>query len=568
MQMSKPNARARAYSYTRFSTPEQEKGDSLRRQTQAARDYARRNGLELDETLTIRDPGVSGFRGKNFQKGALGAFVKAVESGKIRKGSYLLVENFDRLSRIEPFDALDQFRAILKLGIRVVTLTDSQLYTAENINELPKLLNTIMQMYLANMESVKKGERVGEAWRDKRDRARTEGHKQTRKCPAWLRLNPERTAYVPDKTAVKAVRRIFELALAGHGKNVIVRRLNQDGIKPIGRARIWHGSYVEKILTNDAVIGIGRPGRIEHKDGKKRRVLDDPIPSYYPAVIDRALFEKVRRARATRLIPAGRKGEAFSNLFTGLVRCSCGAPLHYVNKGAPPKGGAYLCCARARDRAGNCRAPAWRYGAVESLLILSLENLDYAELFPDLARDARAKLEELEDSRLELASEREQAETELENLAIALGRNPNQPALEKRLNRVQSNFDDLTRRLAALENELETERDRAKNSQHDFRQIQDGLERLDAAHAIPGPELYDLRARLNQMMKRTIGNIEFHNAGEKDKGEWRGQIQVTFESTDRARTLYMGRDYRECHSVPVNKGKEDWKRARTFKLEA
>jgi DNA invertase Pin-like site-specific DNA recombinase len=40
----------RAYSYLRFSTPEQSKGDSLRRQTSMADEYATRHGLRLDTT--------------------------------------------------------------------------------------------------------------------------------------------------------------------------------------------------------------------------------------------------------------------------------------------------------------------------------------------------------------------------------------------------------------------------------------------------------------------------------------------------------------------------------------
>jgi DNA invertase Pin-like site-specific DNA recombinase len=48
-----------AYSYIRFSTPDQIKGDSLRRQTEASHRYAAENNLTLDETLNIRDLGVS-----------------------------------------------------------------------------------------------------------------------------------------------------------------------------------------------------------------------------------------------------------------------------------------------------------------------------------------------------------------------------------------------------------------------------------------------------------------------------------------------------------------------------
>ena len=70
-----------AYSYVRFSTPQQLKGDSLQRQLEASEQYVIENGLVLDETLNLRDLGISAFRGKNVERGALGAFIKAIESG-------------------------------------------------------------------------------------------------------------------------------------------------------------------------------------------------------------------------------------------------------------------------------------------------------------------------------------------------------------------------------------------------------------------------------------------------------------------------------------------------------
>ncbi len=52
-------AERKAYSYLRFSTPEQSLGDSFRRQTALAQEYALRHGLDLDTELTYRDLGIS-----------------------------------------------------------------------------------------------------------------------------------------------------------------------------------------------------------------------------------------------------------------------------------------------------------------------------------------------------------------------------------------------------------------------------------------------------------------------------------------------------------------------------
>ncbi len=83
--MTKP----KAYSYLRFSTPDQQKGDSKRRQIELVRRYADTHGLDLDAVLTFHDLGVSAYRGKN-RDAALGAFISAAEDGRVKKGAFLL----------------------------------------------------------------------------------------------------------------------------------------------------------------------------------------------------------------------------------------------------------------------------------------------------------------------------------------------------------------------------------------------------------------------------------------------------------------------------------------------
>ncbi|MGN6099182.1 MAG: recombinase family protein [Bosea sp. (in: a-proteobacteria)] len=63
--------RPKAYSYLRFSTAEQGRGDSYRRQLELAENYCRQKGLDLDRTTTFEDLGVSAFSGKNRRNGLL-----------------------------------------------------------------------------------------------------------------------------------------------------------------------------------------------------------------------------------------------------------------------------------------------------------------------------------------------------------------------------------------------------------------------------------------------------------------------------------------------------------------
>ena len=91
--------------YIRYSSSEQGKGGSEYRQKsllEYARNYVAKNGLHLDEVTPMIDRGFSGYHGQNRTKGALGNYLKLVESGKIPRNSVLFVENIDRLSREGP----------------------------------------------------------------------------------------------------------------------------------------------------------------------------------------------------------------------------------------------------------------------------------------------------------------------------------------------------------------------------------------------------------------------------------------------------------------------------------
>ena len=90
MQPQSAAPKPKAFSYIRMSSEGQLKGDSLRRQVERSKLYAAEHGLDLDETTSFNDIGVSAFRGKNLKQGALSRFKEAVLTKKIAPGSYRL----------------------------------------------------------------------------------------------------------------------------------------------------------------------------------------------------------------------------------------------------------------------------------------------------------------------------------------------------------------------------------------------------------------------------------------------------------------------------------------------
>lgn len=357
----------KVYSYTRFSTPEQAQGDSFRRQAEAAsRWIARKNderhsaGLPpvvLDETLKLRDLGVSAFRGANIAEDAgLGGFVFACEQGLISAGSYLLVESLDRISRMTPRRVSRLIDSIVDAGVTIVTLSDGQEYDAARLDSDPTaLLLALMVSWRGHEESKIKGQRVAAAWAEKRRKARAgEPGRLTEKAPAWL--VPEGDGWAVDEAKAATVRRVYAMTLDGHGEHGIASAFNREGVPVLGRGKQWHRSAVSKLLRNRAVIGDLTPGHIEHVEGRKVRVLEDPIPGAFPAIIDETDWLAVRALKdgATGAVRGKAAQRPLANVLAGLARCPiCGDAMTRVYKGTAAKAGApKLVCTRAKAGAG------------------------------------------------------------------------------------------------------------------------------------------------------------------------------------------------------------------------
>ncbi|MFC3163263.1 recombinase family protein [Ciceribacter thiooxidans] len=364
----------KAYSYIRFSTPEQAQGDSLRRQTAKAEAWAQQHNLVLDNSL--RDLGVSAFHGTNRTTGALKSFLEMVEDGRIQRGSYLIVESLDRLSRETVIDAATRLFALIQAGIIVVTLSDGQEYSSERLRQdWTPLIISLAVMARAHDESRIKSERVGEAWQQKKEKARKEGKPLTPRCPEWLEVRDGTFVERPERVAI--VRRVFQETIDGFGRREVVRRLNSEGVPTFRGGKGWHTSSIAKIIQSRAVLGEYQPHTGTHRN-RNRKPDGDPIPNYYPPIIDNGIFLRAQGAtQGRRQNAAGRKGMSGSHLFQGLAQCAhCAGPMHIINKGKPPKGGIYLACSTNIRNAGCDNNRRWRIDMLEPLLLAAIDMLD------------------------------------------------------------------------------------------------------------------------------------------------------------------------------------------------
>lgn len=505
----------KAYSYIRFSRPEQIKGNSLARQKEMSETYCEENNLELDTSLSLYDLGVSAFKGKNAEQGALGAFLKAIDKGKVESGSYLLVESLDRLSRQKVVTALTLFLNILEKGITIVTLSDGLIYAHKNINPY-ELIISITIMTRAHEESAQKSKRLLAA--NKSKRKNISHTKLTGMCPAWLKLNKDKTEFhiIPDK--VKTIKLIFELSASGMGTYSIISELKERNINPIGKSGKWYQSYLTKILKGREVLG-----ELQSKSSDGEQVFEN----YYPQIISKDLYYKVQKGIISRTKSSGgRKGKHYTNLFSKLAFCGYSVKpeegfkctgsnevMICTNKGKY----SYLQCYAAKNSNNHCQNTnrLWRYDDFEKALLTSLTEIDASVLFGNTGSESRAR--ELETSIDSLTGDIEDTHRKI-NLIIdsGLSRKSSDSGFSKSLSNKLLELESSASRMedTLQENKilLRAEKTKAKEPTSNTTKLRTLLKTLSSTK---GENLYILRLKIAELLKEAIERIDVYPCGIK-----------------------------------------------------
>ncbi|SDG43814.1 Site-specific DNA recombinase [Bosea robiniae] len=498
---SKANARSQsatqsgvpyAISYMRFSTLEQKKGDTVRRQRQQALDWSVRTRIPINETIT--DAGKSAYN--NIAAG-FQTILKMVEAGQIPSGTYLLVESLDRITRSNVLDAMPLTMSLIKKGIIIVSLIDGQQYSYESLQDNGKLFLWMSSLCRSHEESALKSIRVKEAWEDKRAKARDDQTVMTELVPGWLEVvgrKKDRKIVVNDKR-VEIVQRIFDMTIEGYGRRQIVRTFNdaKPPIPPFGRAVEWHTSAINKILTNRAVLGEVQPHTKPRHHA--REPSGDPVPTYFPAIIPREVFYRAAQAVGSRRKAGGRVPSTYVNMLTGLGVCrECGSRMQIINKGKRPKGARYFVCSNFDRRAGCSNQVRWRVDAIEASVLDSGRWVNWSSAIPPAVTGETA-----EGWRHELAEYRRKRD-----LANRLALNGDD-TLEERSK-------EYTRAILALQKKLrefaETEAKQAAlpTGEENRRMLATLQSRLEAAG---DDEIADIRTKMAQAIRRSIAKLVF-----------------------------------------------------------
>lgn len=387
----------RVFSYDRVSHSVQSQGGGLQRQSDMAAAWCKQHGCELDAELALTDPGRSGFHGTNIRRGALGRFIALAQQKRLGKNPILLVEALDRLSRLEPLDALDDvlIELVKRCGVTIVTLEDGQEYSRSTLASDPMALMKLAMLCQAAHEYSKRlSRRLSTHWAQVRT-AQDSGKKVVRgrggMKPFWLDADKATDEWrLNDKAP--AVARLFELLLS-EGLMATADRLNADG-HPTPKGKPWDTSAVRRVASDPSAKGDLVRFQTAHGQSVRahRRWLkakakaaelgqpfdeDEPairqtetVEGYYPAVVTPQLWQQVQQAMANRDHTAGgNRGRTSGSLLQGLIQCQGGGPMGITSSLIRSTGEMrrYYVCRRARRREPcTCSREHWRAKWVEA----------------------------------------------------------------------------------------------------------------------------------------------------------------------------------------------------------
>lgn len=398
------NARRTAVSYTRFSTPNQAKGDSENRQEKEYKAFCERHNLAPGKEVFI-DRGRSGYHGTHRTKGALGVLVQAASEGRFDPGTVIVVEAWDRLGRQRPDQQIQLISELLHTGVSIGVCRLNEIFDLEDFGS-HKWTALSVFISLAFNESKQKSDRLKSVWAARRKRATEDGAKLLGTLPAWVERVRGELRLIPERAA--AVRRIYELAIDGNGVTRIARALEAEKVKPFGVHKVnehrtrsqfagrWTQAYIAKILRDRRTVGEHQLHKYEKeveevKDaetGKKGKVerttlkpSGAPLSNYFPAVVTEETFHLARAAQAKKGTKRPRQRK-YANVFRGLlVSASDGVPVNMVNVGSGKDAKLYL-----KNTASTGATFTIPYALFERCVLGRLRELKAADVLPSAER--------------------------------------------------------------------------------------------------------------------------------------------------------------------------------------
>lgn len=386
------------YSYIRFSSMRQSDGSSFERQIRMAKEIADKHGLEL--VNDYQDLGVSAFKGANSKTGALSRFLD--EIGKsVPVGSWLFIENLDRLSRQDIISAQELFLSIIRRGITIVTGMDNKIYSLDTVTANPMdLMFSILLFIRGNEESQTKRTRTNSS-----ALLKIKAHQNNPQSPAVAIEEIGKNMWWTDTTSgyvlphpiyFPIVQKIVQMKRDGHSTGTVLDYLNEHHEPPPATSNKkhdhWSKAMVSRLFQTKALMGI----KTVSVDG-----IEYELKDYYPRVMSDSDFYYLKQNVAKKAWNYGNTSEKVIPLLSGIgvLRCAhCGATMVKMSAANGKREQYRYCCDGRRSGRTDCINPNWGFRASileEAVLRLLADKIWIAEDKTNPIPEIRVKIDEI-----------------------------------------------------------------------------------------------------------------------------------------------------------------------------
>lgn len=262
-------------------------------------------------------------------------FQRMLEDCRAGKIDLILTKSISRFAR-NTVTLLETVRELKQLNVDVY-------FERENIHSISgdgELMLTILASF-AQEESRSTSENC--KWRIRNDFKKGK--------PGNLRIygyRQKKGVLIVEPKEAEIVRMIFSDYLSGMGRNLIMKKLREIGVKTL-HGSAFYETQILAMLRNEKYVGdlLLQKTFVGFHPDKQKRKNNGELPRYlvrnaHEAIIDRDTFEHVQKEldrRAEELTPAPKRQPAYP--FTGIMTCGhCGKHFRrktVVSPGYPPK---------------------------------------------------------------------------------------------------------------------------------------------------------------------------------------------------------------------------------------
>lgn len=241
----------------------------------------------------------------------------------------VVVMDLDRLGRGDMIDAGTIFRAFKYSETYIITPSEVIDCNSEGAELLFGVKSIIAREELKQINKRLQGGR----------RRSAKDGKSISKRPAYGYLRDENLKLYPHPEQAPVVKQIFELVADGFGRQAVVKKLDQLGIKPpVGD--LWEQSTISYIIRNEVYLGhiIWGKDKYLKRNGK---YVKKPVPQEmwirhedaHEAIVTKELFDAANTALRGRWRTPTKEGATLSNPLAGIVKCGvCERTLYYQPK--------------------------------------------------------------------------------------------------------------------------------------------------------------------------------------------------------------------------------------------